>query len=167
MGLRDLFKGSQIMFSVYGRESFMQWIYNDFLVIFYFWVSEEEREGHLEPGSHELPNHPDVYHLVLLWLGQGWVMNVSSCIFPHKQMFLPTDKFRKFVWLQGKGGYFSSEEKGGCLSSFLKTCLCFKTQVTNPSSSKEVPRACQLELNSVHHLLSYVLRKLHDSLGRV
>lgn len=83
------------MFSIYGRESFVQWTYNNLLVIFYFWIAEGEREGHLEPGSHGLPNHPDVYHLVLLWLGQDWVMNVSSCIFhinrcPYQQTNLET-----------------------------------------------------------------------------
>lgn len=48
MGLYDLFKGSWVVFSIYGRQSFVQWENNNLLVIFYFWAAEGDRRP---PGA--------------------------------------------------------------------------------------------------------------------
>lgn len=66
-------------------------------------------------------------------------MNASSCVFPHKYVSSPTDKFRKLCGFK---------EKRGCLS---KKCVIFKTQVAISALVKHRPESCRLEAICTYH----------------
>lgn len=66
-------------------------------------------------------------------------MKASSCVFSHKYVSSPTDKFRKLCGFK---------EKGGCLS---KKCVIFKTQVAISALVKNRPESCRLEAICTYH----------------
>lgn len=66
-------------------------------------------------------------------------MNASSGLFPHKCMYLLTDKFRKLCGFEEKGGYL------------FKKCVIFKTQVAISALVKSHPESCCLEAIFIYH----------------